>query len=170
MKKLLVILTFFLICEYSHAENRIAYININHILNNSLVGKSISKHLNDIKERKLNEFKSIENQLSKKEEDILKKKNIISKEEFNKEVELLRKEILEYKNSKNQFNKKIEKKKITYTKEVLNSLNPIISKYVEENLIQIVFSKKDIIIAKKELDITSPIMDLLNNKITKIEF
>ena len=65
---------------------------------------------------------------------------------------------------------KQKKKKIKYTKEILQTLNIIISKYVEENSIQIVFSKKDIVIAKKDLDITDPIMNLLNNQLVKIEF
>ena len=62
------------------------------------------------------------------------------------------------------------KKKIKYTKIVLNTLNPIISKYVEENSISIVFPKKNIIIAQKKLDITSIIMKLLNNQLKSIDF
>ena len=64
----------------------------------------------------------------------------------------------------------IDKKKIKYTKIVLKSLNPIISKYVEENSITIVFPKKSIVVAKKNLDITISIMDLLNNQLKKIDF
>jgi len=52
----------------------------------------------------------------------------------------------------------------------LNTLNPIISKYVEDNSIEIVLSKKNIVIAKKDLDITNPVMDLLNNQLIKIDF
>ena len=52
----------------------------------------------------------------------------------------------------------------------MEALNIIISKYVEDNSIQIVFSKKDIIIAKKDLDITNSVMNLLNNQMVKIEF
>ena len=66
--------------------------------------------------------------------------------------------------------KEVDEKKIEYTKQILKVLNTIISKYVEENSIQMVFSKKDIIIAKKDLDITDPVMELLNNKLTKIDF
>ena len=43
-------------------------------------------------------------------------------------------------------------------------------KYVEENSITIVFPKKSIVIAKKNLDITNSIMELLNNQLTKIDF
>ena len=170
MKRLLIIAVILLNSDISYAESKLAYININYILNNSIVGKSINEHLNLIKEKKIKEFKIIEKELSKKEESILKKKNIIEKEELNKEVEILKKDIAKYKNIKKKFNVEIDEKKIKYTKEVLKTLNSIISKYVEENSIQIVFSKKDIIIAKKNLDITDPIITLLNNQLIKIEF
>ena len=64
MKKILLILFIFFNFENSNAENKIAYININHILNNSIVGKSITKHINEIKEKKIIEFKIIEKILS----------------------------------------------------------------------------------------------------------
>ena len=101
---------------------------------------------------------------------MVKQKNIIDENKFNMEVNNLKNEINEYKKSKKQFDNEIDKKKIKYTKEILQTLNIIISRYVEENSIQIVFSKKDIVIAKKDLDITDPIMNLLNNQLVKIEF
>ena len=171
MKKFLFLFLFlFLNIEKSNAENKIAYINVNHILNNSIVGQSISKHLQNIKEERLQDFNKVEKTIAKKETNLINKKNIINEDEFNNEIEILRKEIVDYKNEKNKFNKKIDQKKIKYTKIVLSKLNPIISKYVEDNSIDIVLSKKNIIIAKKDLDITSPVMDLLNNQLTKIDF
>ena len=170
MKKTFVLIIFILNFENSYAENKIAYIDINHILNMSIVGQSISKHIKNIKEKKNNELVIIEKQLTDKEADIIKKKNIIEKSEFEKQVNLLQKEINEYRNKKKNNNVEIDKKKIKYTKIVLKSLNPIISKYVEENSITIVFPKKSIVIAKKNLDITISIMDLLNNQLKKIDF
>ena len=170
MKKIFFLLFFFLNFESLCAENNFAYININHILNNSIVGKSITEHINKIKEIKLKEFESTEKKLAEKEQNILKKKNIIDNEEFSKEVEMLKNEINEYNITKKKFIRELDEKKIEYTKEILNVLNTIISKYVEQNSIQMVFSKKDIVIAKKDLDITNPVMDLLNNKLTKIDF
>ena len=170
MKKFIIFLFFFSSFEISYADNKIAYIDINNILNNSIVGKSISLHINNIKEKKNDEFSLLENQLLKKEEDIIKKKNIIEKNEFEKKVDLLKKEIDDYTNQRKIFDKEIEEKKIKYTKIVLNSLNKIIAKYVEENSISLVFPKKNIIIAKKNLDITSIIMELLNNELKQINF
>ena len=83
---------------------------------------------------------------------------------------MLNNEVKEYNLKKKNFNNEIDKKKIQYTKIVLNSLNPIVSKYVEENSISIVLPKKNLIIAKKELDITTVIMNLLNNELKQIDF
>ena len=79
-------------------------------------------------------------------------------------------EINKYKKQKIIFKKEIDDKKLKYSKIVLNAINPIISKYVEENSITIVLSKQNIIIAKNNLDITNQIMDLLNIQLTKIDF
>ena len=171
MKKVLFLFLFlFLNIEKSNAENKIAYINVNYILNNSIVGQSISKHIQNIKDKRVQEFNKFGKTLSEKEKNLLNKRNIIDENQFNTEIEILRKEIVEYKNEKIKFNKEIDQKKIKYTKIVLNTLNSIISSYVEENSIEIVLSKKNIIIAKKDLDITNPVMDLLNNQLVKIDF
>ena len=170
MRKIFVLLIFILNFDTLYAEDKIAYIDINNILNNSIVGQSITKHIQNVKEKKNKEFSLIENKLLDREKDIIKKKNIIEKDEFDKQVNLLREEIKNYNLQKNEFNEQIEEKKIKYTKVVLNALNPIISKYVEENSILIVLPKKNIIIAKKNLDITNIIMDLLNNELKKINF
>ena len=170
MKKLFFLLIFVFSFEICYADNKIAYIDINHILNNSIVGQSISKHILNIKEKKQVEFLSIEKKLSDKEKDIINKKNIVEKKIFDDEVKILKEEINDYRNKKKEFNKQLDNQKIEYTKKVLSSLNPIISKYVEENSISIVFPKKNILIAKKKLDITKPIMELLNSQLSKLDF
>lgn len=170
MKKLFFFLFFLLILQNSYAENKIAYIDINHLLNNSIVGNSILNHINKMKENKNSELALIQKKLSEQESDLIKKKNIIETNEFEKQVNKLRRDIDAYNNNKKKINIEIENKKIKYTKTVLNTLNLIISKYVEDNAITMVFPKKNIVIAKKNLDITEPVMILLNNQLKNIEF
>ena len=126
MKKIFLLIIFILYFQNSYAESKIAYIDINHILNNSIVGQSISEHIKKIKEKNSNELDLIEKQLADKETDIIKKKNLIEKSEFEKQVNILKKEINEYRNKKKIINEDIDKKKIKYTKKVINTLNPII--------------------------------------------
>ncbi len=170
MKKILFLFIIIFNYQISYAENKIAYIDIDFILNNSIVGQSISDHIKKIKEKKNSEFKTIEKQLSDKENDIVKQKNIIEKNEFEKKIKNLKNEIKDYRKKKLLANEEINKKKIDYTKQVLKVLDPIISKYVEDNSINVVFPKKNIIIAKKNLDITDSVMNLLNSQIINVEF
>ena len=108
-------------------------------------------------------FVLIDKHLKKFNKDILKKKNIVERNELQKDIDKLNLEIKKYRKKKKSFNDEINKKKLDYTKKVLQTMNPIISNYVEKNSITIVFDKKNVVVAKKELDITNPIMALLNN-------
>ena len=74
MKKIFLLFIFIFNFENSYADNKIAYIDIDYILNNSIAGQSISKHIQGIKGKKNNELKLIEKQLTDKENDIIKKK------------------------------------------------------------------------------------------------
>ena len=52
---------------------------------------------------------------------------------------------------------------------ILNNLKPILSEYLKENSISIVLQKQNVIIGKKELDITEDIIKILDEKIKKID-
>ena len=47
----------------------------------------------------------------------------------------------------------------------MKSINPIISKYVEKNSINLVLDKNNILIGKKSYDITEDILELVNTNI-----
>jgi len=170
MKKFFYIIFFFIIITNANADLKIVYIDINEILTNSKVGKSIAEHMTSLEKNKIAEFDQLEKKLKNKDKEIIAKKNIIDDEELQNEINSLKKDITEYRNDKKNFIDELNKKKLGYTKIVLNKLNSIISKYVDENSISIVFPKKSLVVAKKDLDITSEVMDLLNQSLTKIDF
>ena len=170
MKKLLILLFFFIKINYSFADNNITYIDINFILSNSLVGKSINKHITKIQDENIKKFNEQEKEFNDKEQKLLSQKNILDKKKFQFEANILNEEIKKYKNDKNKILKKLNDEKIKYTKEVLNYLNPIITEFVEKNSISIVLPKKNIVVGKKDLDITEDIIILLNNKVKEINF
>ncbi len=170
MKKKIFILLFFFNFSNSYSQDNLAYIDINYILNNSIVGKSISEHIKIISEDQKSELLIIEKKLIEKEKNLIAKKNVIEKNEFEEKLSILKKDIKDYSIQQNKFNSEIEEKKIKYTKIVLKTLNSIVSKYVEENSISMVLPKKNIIIAKKNLDITNEIVNLLNNQLKSIDF
>ena len=152
----------------AYAEQRIAYIDIDYIIKNSIVGKQISEHISNLKNSKENEFKVIEKNFKDKEKKLIAKKNIISEEKFRSEINSLNKELKSYNDKRKKFAKSLEIKNINLTKKILETLNPIISEFVNQKEISLVLSKSNIIVGKKNLDITSPIFENLNNKLKSI--
>ena len=170
MKIFLIIIFFFFKLNSTFAETKIVYIDVNFIINNSIVGKSLNTYLKTFKDIHLEKFNKIEENLIKKESNLISKKNIINEIEFNNNFKSLKQEIKNYRLDRKKSNDEINKIKIESTKKILLFLNPIVKKYVEENSISIVLPKKNIIVGKKNLDITNIIINILNDKVKKIDF
>ena len=164
-----IISIFLLFPKISYSET-IVYVDIDFIMNNSLAGKSLKENINFIQNGHLEKFNKIEKDLITKENNLNSKKNIIEKKEFEKKLIDLKNEMKNYRLDRNKSMDEINKIKIKNTKKILKHLNPIITKYVEDNSISIVLPKKNIIVGKKKLDITDTILKLFNSKIKTIEF
>ena len=169
MRKLITFIFFFnLLTLNVNAE--IAYIDMNLILKESRIGKSLNNHISKIKEEHILKYKKIENNLIKKEKVLINQQNIMAKNEFEKKLTLLSDEIKNYREEKKISENKLNKIRVDNTKEILKILNPIITNFVESNAILIVLPKKNIIVGKKSLDITNQIINLLNNNSEKLNF
>ena len=138
----------------SYAENKVVYIDMNSILNKSKVGAFVEKELTKLHETKLANFKKTEENLKKKEIDLISKRNILAREEFDSKVKLLNDEAQEYQAERRKWFDEIAIKRNTAREEVLKSLDPIISDYFEKNQISIILYKRNIAIGNNELDIT----------------
>lgn len=171
MRKLFLLIFLLLNFKIAEANNtNLVYIDINFILENSVVGKSINAHIKSLHDKEIESFNLKKKQLIENEKKLISQKNILDKKQFEEEVEKHNKELNNYRNKKKIFIDKLNNKKSEYLKKVLNLLNPIISKYVEENEISFVLQKSNIIVAKKEFDITNNILLLLNEQIEEIKF
>ncbi len=165
----LIIISFFLFNISISNEIKIVYVDMNKILNTSLAGKKILEKISIIDKKNSNKFKKIEDKLIVEEKKIKQQKNILSKDEFQNKVIDLRKNASTFSSdvikSKNDL---IQKKQRSMNK-LIEILNPILSDYASKNSISIILQKKNIIIGKKELDVTNEILTILNKKITNIK-
>ena len=169
MKKKILIFILFNVLTFN-AKAQIVYIDINYILNSSEVGKNLNNYLVRIKNQNSSKYEKIENDLVNKEKSLIAQQNILEKEEFQKKLKKLTSEVQKYRSDRKVSLEELNNIKINKTKEILSALNPIITKYVDENSISIVIPKKNIVVGRKNLDITNQIIKLLNNNITKLEF
>ena len=151
------------------AENKIVYLNLNYILNNSIAGKVLNEEIS--KQQKSNSliFEKNEKKLKSEQDSIIKQKNILKDDEYNKRIENLKVAFELYKkNRKKKFdelNNKIIKSKNSF----MDSLQITLSEYAKDNDISLVMQKKNILLGKTELDITKDFINIFNQKIKIIE-
>ncbi|MDA7637097.1 OmpH family outer membrane protein [Candidatus Pelagibacter sp.] len=164
-------LLFFLIISINsiNAQEKVSYIDIDYILTSSVAGKLLLNKLKEDEDLKINIFKLKDEDFKKKKNKVLAKKNLISKEEINKELKSLQNEFNKYRNNKIKQFDELKAKRNRNILNFLNLLNPIIEKYMSDNSIYMLIDKKNIFIASKDYDITNNIIELINNQIKNIE-
>ena len=159
---LIVMLSFI---TFSYSQDKIVYLDLDKVVSNTKVGKSIIDKLEKSKQAALQKFEKKEKDLKKKEDEIKKQKNIISEDEFKKKLVEFRKEVASFNQDRkkliNEFN---QKKKIEFD-EFFKKISPIIENYVTEKNIDILLDKKNIFIASKEKNITQEIIKIIDSKI-----
>ena len=164
--KLILILLFILIKQpLSLADQKITFLNLEKILNDSNTGKKILRNLETIKNNNSNNFKKISDEIRSKEEDILKQKNILSEEEFEKKIINLRQEVKQFNNDRNKIIKEYEITKKIELDNFLKKITPFIEKYIAENSVGLVLNQKNIFIADKKYDITNKIIAIVDENL-----
>ena len=169
MKKIFFTIFFLFFSTNILAEDKIVYLDVNKLLNESEAGKYLNSELNKINNSNIEEFKKIENTIKSEEEKILKQKNILKTEEFNSKVNELREKYKSYQELKNDKNEEINKIRNNAGNKILKIVNEILSEYSSDKKISLIIEKKNIVIGKTELDVTNEILELLNKKIKKVE-
>ena len=165
MTKLKILVTFFFISFFNisaYGENEIVLLDLDYAVSNSNVGKKILQNLNKTRLKEIEKLKIIESNLVKKEKEINKVKNIISKEELNSKISEFKKEIKDFNSQKDQIQKKFLKDKNNELEKLLKKINPLIIKFMDDNSIEMIISKSNVYLAKTKLDITKNIIELIN--------
>ena len=163
MKKYIIFFCF--LSTFAIAEQKIAYIDMQKILNSSTVGQDINKEIEKKIGQENKKYNSIEEKLKKEEKDLSQKKNILSEEEFKTQLIELRKKVSKYNNDKNNSLNKLNKLKIDKTANLISKVNPIIANYASKKNISIIIRKDSMIMGKTELDISNDIIKIINKEI-----
>ena len=75
-----IIFIFQIITNIASADTKVAFIDMQYIMDKSLAGQSLKNQLENLHKKNLQDFKKKEDLLKKKEQDVLTKKNILSKD------------------------------------------------------------------------------------------
>ena len=160
--RLLIILIFLLKTTYASSTEKVVYLDVQFIIDNSKIGLFYKDKLIKIKDENKSKLISQQKKIKNEENEINKQKNILKKEEIDNKINKLNQLLNKYQKDLKTNNQILSAEQKKYTKIILDNLNPIVTKYVKDNDILIVLDKKNILVGSKALDITENILNKLN--------
>ena len=160
-----IILIFLINFNLAYCNEKISFINLDLLIKKTTIGKEILKDIEEINEKNILKLKNEENEIISIENEIKKKQNIISKEEFDKEVIRLKQNIKNFKNLKNKLVSEIESKKNNDLKDFFAKINPIIQNYMDVHSIDVLLERKNVFMSKNSSDITEELIIEINKKL-----
>ena len=170
MKKILIsIILLIVISIPAYSSEKIVYLDVERIMQQSTAGKSIIAQLKKKREISISKFKKKEKEILDKEKKLIAQKNVLSKEDFESKIIELRKDISKYQKDRNKTSNEITKSRVKASTKLINKLTPILEEYSKKNSIRIIVQKKNIVMGKKEDDITNDILELVNQKVKNIK-
>jgi len=152
-----------------NSEQNIAFINMDKVISTSNAGSSILKQLTDLNNKNLQFLKNEEKKFKEKETKLISQKNIISEADFQNKVNELKSEIKNYNQNRDKMINEFNKLKVDNTNNLLKLINPILLKFSDDKKISIVLQKKDLVVAKSELDITDDIIKIVNVQVKELK-
>ena len=108
----------------------------------STAGKSIKKQHEILYNKNQEKFKKNDEILKNKEKKIIAQKNILSQEDFQKELISLRTEIIKFQKDQVKAREDINKLRIGATNKLISKLSPILQDYAKKNSISLILQKK----------------------------
>ena len=167
LSSILVIFLFFTNTVFS--EQKIAFIDMDKVISTSKAGSSILKQLTDLNNKNSKFLKDEKKKFKEKETKLIAQKNILSETDFKNKLNELKSEINDYKQNRNKMLADFNKLKIDNTNKLLKLINPILVKFSNDEKIAIILQKKDLVIAKTELDITDEVIKIINLEIKEFK-
>ena len=171
MKKYYIYILFILSITFTtnSYSQKIDYANLDLIINSSDVGKKIISYFSSKNDKLIQEVKEKKIEINESEKKLISQKNILDDNEYNKKINILKKQIEEFNKisskKKNQLN--LEKNKVSES--FLIEINKILRDYAEANNIDIIFSSNQMLVGKSNLDVTQNILNEVNKNITNFK-
>jgi outer membrane protein len=163
------ILVIFFFTNQVFSEQKIAFIDMDKVISTSKSGSSILKQLTDLNNKNLKFLKVEEKKFQEKEAKLISQKNIISETDFKNKVNELKSEIKNYNKNRNKMLADFNKLKIDNTNSLLKLINPILLKFSNDKEIAIILQKKDLVVAKTQLDITDEVIKIVNSEVKEFK-
>ncbi len=163
-----IFLFFFILNNNVNAEDKIAFIDLNYIFIKSTAGKKINDEIKNKSEKLNSDFKEFQKKIDSEKDKLLSQKNVLAKEEYEKKLKNLQKNLNEYNGTIAKKQNELQQYRIKAKSEFSKELAIILQEYSKDNSIGIILRKENLLIGRNNLDVTANIFELFNKKVKKI--
>ena len=146
------------ICNSVYASQTVRFVDLDYIFYSSNAGKEITKLINEKSNNLASVYKTNENKIENFKNKLITQKNVLSNDEYNKQVKSTEKEIINFNNEMNKMNEDLKLLQEKSKKKFLEQINLILSSYAKSNSIDIILNSNSIILGQNILDITDEIL------------
>ncbi len=181
MKKIIIILAFFLVSLNLNAQetketnkktsvvnSNIGVVDMKKILAQSKAYQSLVDQFEDVRRKHRNTFTKQEDIIRDEESELLKQKNILSKEAYAEKVKTLGKKINELKSRQAKDAQKFELSFEKSTNKIQGALVDVLSIIANKKKLNLVLAKSQVILVGKDIDLTDDAVSELNKVLPKI--
>lgn len=181
MKKIIIILGFFLVSLNLNAQetketnkntstvnSNIGVVDMKKILAQSKAYQSLVDQFEDVRRKHRNTFTKQEDIIRDEESELLKQKNILSKEAYAEKVKILGKKINELKTKQSRDAQKFELAFEKSTNKIQGALVDVLSIIANNKKLNLVLAKSQVILVGKDIDLTDDAVSELNKVLPKI--
>lgn len=164
MRNIFFFLFLFFQLNILQASNNIVYLDIQYIIDNSDLGVHLKNKVKKTQDKIKLELTIKQKLIKEKENDIKNKKNILKKEELDKNLKELDNLVKKYQIFRNDSSKTVFEEKKKYRLQILKLLNPLLANFANNNNINLILEKKNVLVGAKVLDITENILIIVNEE------
>lgn len=164
----LLLLTVFFVPQVM-AQDKIAVVDVEKIINESKAGQSVHEQLRKSRDLFQKEFSSHENKLAESEKQLVQEKTDLSPEEFAEKRQEFENKLLETRDLFQKRRGALDKGLGNALAELRKNVIEVTAEVSDEEGYQIVITRDSVVIVEKTIDITDKVLSRLNKKISNIK-
>ena len=163
-----LIIIFFLFIVPSNllsANEKTGFIDVDYIIQNSNIGKKALNKIQDLNKDNVSKLEKKDKSLRELELSIRNKKNIISEDDFNNEVQNFQKKVKVFNTEKDQTIKDFNEFRKKELEKIFKLFSPIITNYMKENSVNILIDTKNVFMGTAGANLTEDILQKINDEL-----
>lgn len=151
--------------NFLSANEKIAFINVDYIVQNSNIGKKTLSKIKDLNKKNIDQLEKKNKNLIELETTIRNKKKIISEDDFNNEVKAFQQKVQNFTKEKDQVVSDFNNFRKEEIEKIFKLFKPIISNYMEQNSVNILIDAKNVFMGNDKVNLTEDILKIIDDEL-----